>query len=224
MSSDPPSFVDVARLIARDNPPTWLPELLRRLGLELKRDRELHESLPSKADLRRKLTVAKEAAEHITSLLNDYTAMWFVETESNMEIASFRLAIDLHQFTEALALAAAAPTISGTDGKARRGRGRAAARTALSSKSFCAAIIAACWSYVRGSDPAQTNKEAAAAARMYWSVTGGDESGWGSDPLAGWSSYFKEALSPACRSLRADLLQQCQGFAKPLEATRDGEK
>lgn len=83
-NSGVPTFADVARLIAPNNTPPWLPELLRDYGLQIAKDRELQEAFLSKTDMRRRLIEAKQTVERIESLLNDTMTMMFVETESNI--------------------------------------------------------------------------------------------------------------------------------------------
>jgi hypothetical protein len=214
-NTDVPSFTDVAQLIAPNNMPLWLPELLRTWGLELANDRELQKSLPTKANMRKRLLKAREAAERITSLLNDAATIVFVEAEANSAIENIlRLEIDLRRFTRAVELAALSPSISGPGAKVKKGRGKAMARTTLAPKAFCALIVSETWLSVRGDSPALCNREAAAAAQAYWLACGGSSRSWGSDPRTGWSYHFREARSATTQLLRAEVQQHCAERAR----------
>jgi hypothetical protein len=217
-NADVPTFHGVAQLIAPNNTPPWLPQLLRAWGLEVAGDRELQEALPSKASLRKRLLEGQGAAERITGLLNDAPAMVFLEAESGIRVDNIvRFEIDLNTFARAAELAAASQAISQAGGKTKRGRGKAIARTTLSPKTFCALIVAETWLSVQGNYPAPRNREAAAAAQAYWLACGGAPSGRGSDTRTGWSHHFREAQSAATRSLRAEVQQHCAERARALK-------
>jgi hypothetical protein len=212
-NSGVPTFADVARLIAPKNSPPWLPELFRVYGLEITKDRKLQETLPSKADMRKRLLEAKQAAQRILDLLNDTMTMVFVEAESNNQFENIaQLESDLKGFGGAIELAAASPIIAKPGGKTKKGRGRAVGRTTISPKGFCALVVAESWLYVRGHHPTFGNRAAAAAAQAYWLACGATTGSWGSDPRTSWSYHFRDARSGATRVMRAEVQQRCAGL------------
>ena len=62
-------FIEVARLICRDDPPSWLAEELWRWNRWLYRDRFVEETRPSRAQMRRTLLEVEEALFVVTEAL-----------------------------------------------------------------------------------------------------------------------------------------------------------
>jgi hypothetical protein len=121
--SDPsaPSFTNVAKLIAPDDTPKWLSSLLEAWGLQISKDRELQDALPSKAEVRNALIGAEEAAKRLIHVLNDHVLMTFVDNESELAIRNLiQFEIDLGTFARAVAQASSSPAISGPGGNTKR--------------------------------------------------------------------------------------------------------
>jgi hypothetical protein len=202
------TLTEVARYIAPNNTPIWLPDLLRVWGDRLAKDREIQERLPSKAHLKKRLLEARNAAKLVIEVVNDPMTMIFMDPESNIPINNIvRFEIDLNIFADAAERAAIGPTISESKGGTKKGRGKAMLATTLSAKAFCALIAAEIWLAVRRRRPALRNREASTAAQALWLACGGTSKGWGSDPRTGWSYHFREARSASTRSLRAEVRQ-----------------
>jgi hypothetical protein len=202
------TLTDVARHIAPNKAPIWLPDLLRVWGDRLAKDREIQEKLPSKAHLKKRLLEAKNAAKLIIEVINDPMTMIFMDPESNISIKNIvQFEIDLNIFADAAEHAAAGPMISEAKGGIKKGRGKAMLSTTLSAKAFCALIVAEIWLAVRRRRPALRNREASTAAQAFWLACGGTSKGWGSDPRTGWSYHFREARSASTRLLRAEVRQ-----------------
>lgn len=213
------TFGEVAQLIAPNTTPDWLVELLCYYGLQIAKDRELQERLPSKATFRRDLFEARKAVDQITNLLNDDLKMLFVQGESGIHVNIPRLTTDLAALASAANRAAASPVVSGPNDKTKAGRGRSLPRKNISPKTFCALVVVEAWLFVRGHLPTIRNREAGAAAQTLWLACGGIAKGWGSDPGAGWSYYFRDARTPATRSLRTELRHQCAEFKRKFRST-----
>jgi hypothetical protein len=200
------TFEDAAKFIA-PSAPAWLTEFLRFWGAQIAQDFGLAPQLPTKKALHRRLLEAAGAADIVADFLDDQMAMVFLEAESESEIRNIvRLQIELRTLSTAARTAAASSAILTSEGKVKRGRGKARADKFISPKEFCALIIKEAWSHARGRLPAPNSQEAAAAARALWLACGG-ATGWGSDPRTGWADSFKEVASDAYRSMRTELRQ-----------------
>ena len=220
-----PTFLDVARTIAPKDTPPWLAVLLEDYGAQIAKERELQEDLPTKAYIKEKLVKIDHAAQILIELLNDATAMVFIEAESNAQIDVIVLETHLRRFANAVQLAAASRAITGAKGKAKRGRGKATARIWLSPKDYCALVVAETWLFIRGRRPGPRELEAGTAAHNFWLASGATKNGWGKDPQKGWRNHFSEARSPQMRAMQTELRQKCIELAGESETdSRPGGK
>src|SRR6202011_3295242 len=112
--------------------------------------------------------------------LNDRATREFLEIAGQLE-NTVALVKPLQDVAGGANLAAAA--LLTDDGKTKVGPGGATPPGALSTKTYCAALIAETWVYFHNCAPAPRSRDAAAAADAYWRACGGKRRGWGKDPL-----------------------------------------
>ncbi len=125
IDSRTPSFASVAKLIAPDDTPKWLPGFLEAWGSQITTDRKLQDALPSKAYVRRTLIDAEEAANRVIHALNDHMLMTFVDGESELAVKNLiQFQIDLHSFAKAVGQASSSPAISGPGEMPKAGAAR----------------------------------------------------------------------------------------------------
>src|SRR5579862_7630131 len=155
------TFEDVAKFIA-SGAPAWLTEFLRLWGAQLAQDIGFARKLPAKKALHRQLLDAARAADLVADFVDDQTAMVFLEAESEIEIRDIaRLQIALRTLATAARTAAASSVILTSEGKVKRGPGKARAAKFISPRDFCALIIIEAWLHARGRLPAPNSQEAA---------------------------------------------------------------
>jgi hypothetical protein len=104
-------------------------------------------------------------------------------------------------------------------GKIKSGRGKAPSPTDFCPRTLCAAIVWEFWCRLRpAGSHAPSNLELAAAAAELFRASGGDPpKGWGSNPLAGWKTYFKRMNDPRYESHRLELRRELM-YSDPLRA------
>jgi hypothetical protein len=214
------SFADVARLITGDEPPPWLVDTLTRWGPSVVMARGVAILQPTRSEMTKRLGGVKDAAALIVNALNDGATRDFLDAGAPEKIPYHgqidRMLRDLvRRGEEGVALLAAA------DGKTKAGRNKALPPGYFPPKTFCAAIIAEAWSFIHGAEPAPKNKEAAAAADLYWRVLIDDlrieptkepldriiakeAKSWG-NRLNGWRRHFEQAREPAVSNIREDI-------------------
>ena len=214
-----PSFADVARLIAGGHPPPWLVETLKRWGPSVAIARGVDFRQPTRSEMKKRLKAVKDAAALIVNALNDGATREFLDAGAPGKIPYHgqidRMLRDLVRRGEegAVLLAAA-------DGKTKAGRNKAFPPEYFPPKTFCAAIIAEAWSFIHSVEPAPKNREAAAAADLFWRVLMDDlrieptkepldrivakeAKSWG-NRLNGWRHHFKQAREPAVAKIRQE--------------------
>ena len=212
-------FADVARLIAGDEAPPWLVETLKRWGPPVAVARGVDLLQPTRSEMKKRLQAVKDAAALIVNALNDGAIREFLDADAQGKIP-YHGQIDhmlrdlVRRGDEGLALLAAA------DGKTKAGRNKAFPPEYFPPKTFCAAIIAEAWSFIRGVEPAPKNRQAAAAADLFWRVLMDDlrieptreplerivakeAKSWG-NRLNGWRHHFKQARKPAVAKIRQE--------------------
>jgi hypothetical protein len=210
-----PTFTDVARLVAGADAPPWLSEHFKRWAPSLALDRCVQAVQPTKAAMKKQLTAVEDAALLLARALSDASTREFLEIAGRTE-NTVALVNPLHDVAERAKRAAASPALSTQAGKTKAGRSRAMPPNAISAKTYCAVLIAETWAYLHGRHPAPRNLQAAAAANAYWRASRGKATGWGKDPLTGWSPYFKKAKAPAAAPIRGECRRHL------IEAARNG--
>jgi hypothetical protein len=198
------SFEDAARSIS-PSAPAWLTSFLVFWGARVAEEIKIQPTLPTKRALHRQLIDVAEAAERVADFLDNGMAMLFLEAESNTEIEHILLVqIQLRAFANAAKTAAESSAIFASEGKVKRGRGKARATKFISPKNFCALVIKEAWLHLRGHPPPPNSKNAADAARAFWLACDG-AAGWGDDPRTGWNGSFEEVDLDTYRSMRNEL-------------------
>ena len=195
-------FIDVARLICRDDPPSWLAEQLWRWNQWLYRDRSVEDSRPSRAQMRKTLVEVGEALAAVTEALGSCWVREFLEASSHSPLADpERLIVALEDLqdraTRALTgLATKAGSTTPGPGKARP--------EAMSPRTLCAIMIWEAWKHVHGAAPKPRSPRAAQAAEAYWQAAGGEPRSSGKEPLAFWRHHFKRAAASRAKDFRTE--------------------
>jgi hypothetical protein len=206
------SFEDAARSIA-PSAPAWLTEFLALWGAKVAEEIKYQQGFFAKKELRRQLLDVADAAETVANFLDNGMAMIFLEAESDTEIEhTVLMQIQLVGLAKAANTAAASSAIFTSEGKIKRGRGKARATKFISARNFCALIISATWAHLHGHPPLPNSKKVADAARTFWLALGG-AAGWGDDPRTGWNDSFKEVASDVYRSMQDELKRSLREHA-----------
>jgi hypothetical protein len=218
----PPTFQDIAELVAGTQTPPWLAGHLEWWAASLSAARMVDKHRPSKASMKKKLEEVKLAALLLEKSLNDTPTRKFLEIASPGRVKT-ALVYELADLTKRAEYAAASPILSTAAGKTKSGRGKALMNDDLSAKSYCAAMIAEAWLFFRHCAPGTRDRRSAKAADDYWLASGGPSQGWGEDRLNGWRPHFEKVRAsaevPAIVALRAiwrrDLLQSARMGGPP---------
>ena len=211
-------------MIAGLEAPPWVPDLLSNLAPSIALDRNVHASKLTRAAILRRLGEVHTASSLLIQMLNEPSIRAAIDAADDAPIQYHGL-IDRHlrDLTERAARASTSPTLTTQAGKAKSGRGRAAAADVLSPQAFCALVIVETWKHFRGDYPAPRNKEAAAAAEAYWRAAGGQRNAWGLEPLNAWRYHFQKAseserAAPIRAKIQHHLLQDSKRWASRSSA------
>ncbi|QIG98091.1 hypothetical protein [Bradyrhizobium sp. 6(2017)] len=183
-----PNFTDIAKLIAPDDPPSWLPAHLGWWSDGLRYDQMVDEVHPSTRQARDRLAAIAAAAELIARELESPVISALVLAASPSKLSVTRR--DMQQLASRAESARLSPPLVSTSGKTKRGRGKPKVPNIFDARTLCATRIVVMWRFFRKTVPGIGNLEAAAAAQAYWLACGGRSDGHG-DPLNGWYDYFK---------------------------------
>jgi hypothetical protein len=197
---------DVAHLVAGSAAPTWLAEHFEQWAPSQKVDRHVEKKQPKRTAMKKRLAEVAAAASLLRDALNDTPTREFLEIMPGGRIEYHGL-LDriLPDLAERAERASASSALSAQDGTTKAGRTRAMPPGALSAKVFCAALIAETWAYFHSGDPPPRNQRAARAADALWRGSGGETTGWGSDPLKSWRPYFEQARQPSLTEIRKEM-------------------
>jgi hypothetical protein len=182
-----PTFNDVARLIARpEPPPDWLAALLEWWTAGVKTDCAIDRAYPLKRAQLNDLIRTRESASAILTVCDRFRAREYLGSSpllgSNDTVQLKQRLCDLLEKIDPAIL----QLTKGGD-KARAGR------PPLLAKTRCAARISEAWKFLHGEDPATRNLQAAEAAQAYWLACGGSNTGWGNTSLNSWRHHFNRA-------------------------------
>jgi len=149
-------FIDVARLICRSDPPSWLAEELWRWNRWLHRDRFVEETRPSRAQMRRILLEVEEALFVVTEALESSWVREFLDVSSHGPI------FDPERLTRALEdlqdrATQARTGLATKAGVTRPGPGKARPE-GMSPRTLCAVMIWDAWKHVHGAEPGPKNR------------------------------------------------------------------
>jgi hypothetical protein len=190
-------FQQIGQLLT-PNPPEWLNEYLDFLSCCMRREWELEEEKPTRAELLHMLDEVKNAAEFLSAVLGRGDFLPFLFTEDRF-LSIPKVLYLLNALRDVYILASDtshSPKLVGRDGKPRPGRGRAYPANTLSARNYCALAIAVTWKHFNGNYPPPRNRKAAEAAETLWQMAVGKKSGiGGTDALAAWRPHFRKAQS-----------------------------
>jgi hypothetical protein len=207
----PPGIIEAANIIAPSDAPPWLVTLLTDWLPTLAIDRGVHAIQPTKADMREQMLAVRNAARVLYEGLRNVAVKEFLEVEGAIRIENLGgLEETLRVIGERARLAASSSQISTSDGKGKKGTGKALPNTAYSPQTFCAVLISEVWNFLRGEYPAARNIQAAKAADAYWRATGGIAAHqWGTGSAGRWRYHFEQAKSPATEKERKEIRRHC---------------
>ena len=197
-------------LLLTPNPPQWLKECLHLFCCAVWTDWVLVEEQPTRAQLLQTLVEVRGAVDLLMKILVRADLLAFLGSEDRL-ISLPRIMIlqmNLKDICDRASIACQSPELVDKDGKARPGQGRAYAAKRLSTRTYCALVIAECWRRFDGNYPPPRNRKAAEAAEVLWQMAIGKKSGiGGTDVLAAWRSHFRKAESPEADSKRAEICE-----------------
>jgi hypothetical protein len=177
----------VARIFAGDLPPASLISELEWLSDGISADLRFEKRLPTRRELRKSLIAAKEATQLLMKLCESSISTVFLDSKKLGKFAPDnydRLALLNRQLFTAI------KTLQAKDGTTSRGANRVRLPGSLSSKTLVAARVAELFSYFRGKDPVNRDREAASAAETLWRTSGGKSSN-AEDVEESWRQYFR---------------------------------
>lgn len=237
-----PSFADVARKITGDDAPAWLVEALKRWGpcLALHRGVVAFRQL-SRSETKKNLQGVRDAAALIVNALNDGSTRDFLDAAPPPGKIPYHGQID-HMLRDLIRRAEEGISWLVTkDGKTKAGRNKAEPPGYFSPKTYYAAFILEAWSFIHGAEPAPKNKDAAAAADLFWNLSMGfismeptkaaleriidqEPKSWG-ERLNRWRYHFKQAKEPAVSNIRQEIRRHLkEGKRGSLRAINQPEK
>jgi hypothetical protein len=189
--SIPPTFAEVATIVAGGEPPHWLAPGLERVSAKLELGRRIEAAQPTRRKMKERLKLVENAAlllEHILAAKEFETHIFLFPDSEAIEYGAEFIA-DLRDVAERARKA-------GTSISSKGGNIRAWAGSGLSAQALCAGAIAEAWALTHeGERPKPRNPQAAKAADALWRASGGDVKGWGDNPT-GWSHHFTKAAVP----------------------------
>ena len=197
-------FIDVARLICGDDPPTWLAEQLWRWNRWLYRDRRVEEIRLPRKQMRSTLREIENAALLLTEALAPSLIREFLDASPGGPIVDpERLMRALEDLSDRAFQARNGADLATKSGASKPGPGKARPES-MSPRTLCAIMIWDAWKHVHKSEPAPKNRQAAEAAEAYWRSAGGERHYAGEEPLAVWRHHFKKAAAPRGEDFRAE--------------------
>jgi hypothetical protein len=195
-------FIEVARLICRAEPPSWLAEELWRWSRWLYRDRSVEETRPSRAQMRKALVEVEEALFVVTEALESSWVREFLDVSSHGPIVDpERLIYALEDLQDRAVRAR--DDVATKAGATRPGPGKARPE-GMSPRTLCAIMIFEAWKHVHKAGPGPKSRRAAQAAEAYWRAAGGEPRRSGEEPLAFWRHHFKKAAASRAKEFRTE--------------------
>ena len=197
-------FIDVARLICRRDPPSWLAEQLWRWNQWLYRDRLVEEQRLSRAQMRKTLADVEEALFLVTEALAPSWVREFLDVSPHGPIVDPEpLIAKLEDLRYRAFQAQNSPDLATKAGATKPGPGKARPE-GMSPRKLCAIMIWEAWKHVHGAAPKPRSPRAAQAAEAYWQAAGGEPRSSGKEPLAFWRHHFKRAAASRAKDFRTE--------------------
>ena len=182
------SFAEIARLIAPNDAPTWLPAHLEWSSQGVRYERAVDELNPSTLEARNRLSEIVKAAKLLEQELSNPVIRGLLRLAGFGRYGSFSL-WHLRHLATLGEVAFYLPQLLSSDGKTKRGQGKPKVPDVFDARTLCAARIIEMWRFFRKEVPGVGNLEAARAAQAFWVACGGKTKGYG-NPLNGWWDYF----------------------------------
>ena len=198
-------FLHVARLIAGDEAPGWLPHLLHSWICDLRQARVLGQERPTRTQMRERLSCVEAAALLIIEELESPWVPEFLGADPN-DISPERDMIIrvLEDLADRARRASTSRALATETGATKAGSGRARSAASVSAQTYCAMIILETWGFIHGAEPPPKNHRAAEAAEAYWRAAGGEPHSVGEEPLACWHYHFQLASQNKARIMTAE--------------------
>jgi hypothetical protein len=125
---------------------------------------------PGRSKMKKNLQGIQNAAVLIVNILNDGSTRDFLDAATPGKIP-YHGQLD-HMLRDLVRRTKVAHSWLVTEnGKTKAGRNKAEPPGCVPPKTFCAAVVLEAWSFIHGAEPAPKNKEAAAAAELFWNVS-----------------------------------------------------
>jgi hypothetical protein len=196
---------DVARLVARGEPPEWLVFLFQSWVPTLALQRAMIGMIFTRSEARERMENIARAAKILVNALAHQPMRWLLEEPPYGAIPDVGGVLKALGDIERRANAAkSSPKIATADGTAPRGRGRATPSGTIEAKVLTAGMIAVAWKELHRRYPGPRNRAACEAAVALWRYSSAAlpepvhlENGVkrGEDPVTGWRDHFEAALA-----------------------------
>jgi hypothetical protein len=198
-------FIPIARVIAGDQTPEWLPRLLHSWICDLHRARFVEPERPTRTEMREKLNRFEEAASLLREELASPYIREFLELDPNdVSLERHQIMSVLEDLARWANQARNCNTLVTEVGVTKAGSGRARSVASVSAQTYCAMIISDTWKFVHGAEPPPKSHRAAEAAEAYWRAAGGDPHDIGEEPLARWRYHFQVARKNKATTITAE--------------------
>jgi hypothetical protein len=160
---------DVARLVARGEPPEWLVFLFQSWVPALALQRAMIGMVFTRSEARERLGNIARAAKILVNALAYQPTRWLLEEPPDGAIPNVGGVLQALGDIERRANAAKnSPKIATADGTAPKGRGRAKPSGTIEAKVLTAGMIAVAWREVHDRYPGPRNRAACEAADVLW--------------------------------------------------------
>jgi hypothetical protein len=198
-------FAKVARLIAGDQAPEWLPRLLHFWNCDLHRAHFVERERPTRAGMRKRLERVVTLAWLVSAELESPWVRELLESEPYGPFPDRDELVSALEYLAYRANQASASSVLVTEtGVTKAGSGRARLLDAVSPQTYCALIISDTWEFIHGTAPPPKSRRAAEAAEGYWRAAGGPAHICGEAPLASWHYHFQLAREKKGTTLTAE--------------------
>jgi hypothetical protein len=198
-------FVEVARLIAGDKAPEWLPRLLHFWMGDVHRARLFEQARPTRSQMRERLSRFEAASSLITEELESPWVPEFLEVDPYDPLPNLDQIIGvLEDLAYRANRAGTSVVLANEAGTTKAGSGRARPATSVSAQTYCAMIILETWKFIHGVEPLPKSGKAEEAAEAYWRTAGGRAHRSGDDPFASWRYHFRLAREGKAKAIVAE--------------------
>ena len=202
----------------QDPPPNWLAFHIKQWMPCITVGNVALARQPTRAQVVKQMRGLLEAINTVSAVIADDAAKGLLELPPAPrleEAACVRMLTDL---AARAARVAEHPDFVSDNGKVSPGRGRALPKSLPNARDDCAGFVADAWEACRGNAPSPRSVRAAEAAHAFWELVGGDTTGWGNSPAAGWRRPFENAAKFKMSAYRVEQRRHL------TEAIRDADR